>query len=75
MSGISNAACEVTLTEDDIPGAKLSKPYNKHTISALRWWLLCRGIEVPTSWKKQQILDRFVIQQKLMISALKYFFT
>ena len=75
MSGISNTACEVTLTEDDIPGAKLSKPYNMHTISALRWWLLCRGIEAPTSWKNQQILDRFVIQLKTDISALKYFFT
>ncbi|KAL5505774.1 hypothetical protein EMCRGX_G007270 [Ephydatia muelleri] len=64
MSGISNAACEVTLTEDDIPGAKLSKPYNKHTISALRWWLLCRGIEAPTPWKKQQILDRVLLSEQ-----------
>ncbi len=53
-----SAASEVTLTEEDIPGAKLSKPYDKHTVSALRWWLLCRGIKVPGSWKKQQVLDR-----------------
>ncbi len=30
---------EVTLTEEDIPGAKLSKPYDKHTVRALQFWL------------------------------------
>ena len=25
---------------------------------ALQWWLLCRGIKTPSSWKKQQILER-----------------
>jgi len=55
---MSSAASEVFLTEEDIPGAKLSKPYDKHTVRALQWWLLCRGIKTPSSWKKQQIVDR-----------------
>ena len=31
----------VVLTEDDIPGAKLHKPFERHKVTALRWWLLC----------------------------------
>ena len=71
MSGV---ACEVTLI--DIPGAKLSKPYNKHTctISALRWWLLCKGDEAPTFWKKQQILVRFLMQHLMISLFFIYFF-
>ena len=46
---------DMTLTEDDIPSASLSEPLDKHTVSALRWWLLCRGINSPTSLKKQLI--------------------
>ena len=49
---------EVTLTPDDIPGAVLSEPYERHTVSALRWWLLCRGIKPPTSSRKQELVDR-----------------
>ena len=36
----------VTLTAADIPGAHLCEPYDKHTVAALRWWLLCRGIKI-----------------------------
>ena len=50
---------QVRLCPNDIPGAELSKPYQAHTMSALRWWLLCRGIKVPTSWKKQKVIDRY----------------
>ena len=49
---------EVTLSPEDIPGADLCEPYEKHTVSALHWWILCRGIKVPTSWKKQRCIDR-----------------
>jgi len=48
----------VELTEDDIPGAGLSEPLESHTVPALKWWLLCRGIKVPSSWKKQQVIER-----------------
>ena len=35
----------VTLTDSDIPGSHLDEPYDKHTVAALRWWLLCRGVK------------------------------
>lgn len=34
---------EVTLTEEDVPGAKLSKPYDRHAVSALRSGGYCVG--------------------------------
>ena len=34
----------VVLTEDDVPGASLQPPYDKHTTTQLRRWLLCRGV-------------------------------
>ena len=49
---------EVKLTEEDIPGAKLDEPMEKYAIPELKWWLLCHGIRVPASLKKQQLLDR-----------------
>ena len=55
VASMNNAACYVILTEDGIPGAKLSKPHNKHTVSALHRWLLCRS-RSPTPWKKQPLL-------------------
>ena len=42
----------VDLVPSNIPGAKLSKVWEQHPMVALRWWLLCRGISVPTTWKK-----------------------
>ena len=50
----------VTLAESDVPGALLSEPMASHTMPELKWWLLCRGIKVPTSWKKQKLLSRLV---------------
>ena len=46
------------LTEADISGAVLKEPLESHAIPALRWWLLCHGIRVPTSWKKPKLIDR-----------------
>ena len=60
----SSATCasqdfeSVILTSSDIPGAKLDEPFCKHTVVSLRWWLLCRGITAPTSWKKSQLIAR-----------------
>ena len=56
-----NRPVVVELTEDDIPGAALSEPLDSHTMPALKWWLLCRGIKVPSSWKKTTV-DNKVIQ-------------
>ena len=50
----------IMLTEDDIPGAKLSELLERHTNQALRWWLLCRGIQVPVSLTKAKLIERFV---------------
>ena len=38
----------VVLTEDDVPGASLHPPYDKHTTTQLRRWLLCRGVAVTS---------------------------
>lgn len=46
------------LTEDDIPGAKLDEPLESHAVHALRRWLLCHGITVPTAWKKAKLIER-----------------
>ena len=47
----------ITLMEDDIPGAKLSEPWEKHTNQALRWWLLC---QVPVSLTKAKLIARYL---------------
>jgi len=49
---------QVTLATDDIPGSKFSEPFNKHTVVELCWWLLCCGIEAPTSWKKARLVAK-----------------
>ena len=50
----TSGAVDVVLTPADIPGADLSEPLESHTMPALRWWLLCRGITAPASWKKKK---------------------
>ena len=49
---------DVVLTPADIPSADLSQPFESHTMLALRWWLFCRGISAPSSWKKKKLIDR-----------------
>ena len=49
-------------THPVVPGAILSEPLQSHAIQALRWWLLCRGIKALSSWRKAQLIDRFVGQ-------------
>ena len=48
----------VQLTKVDVPGALLEEPMDKHSIPALKWWLLYRGIEIPSSVRKGQLLDK-----------------
>ena len=47
----SSSTVAVMLTEEDIPRAKLHEPFKTHAILTLQWWLLCRGIKTPSSWK------------------------
>lgn len=46
------------LTESDIPGATLHEPLESATVHALRWWLLCHGIQAPTSWRKAKLIEK-----------------
>ena len=48
----------VALTEADIPGALLNEPLEAHNVAALRWWLLCRDIKLPSSCRKRQLIER-----------------
>ena len=57
----SSSLAAVQLMKSDIPGVFRSEPFASHTIPQLMWWLLCRGIRVPTSWKKQQLISKLVI--------------
>ena len=65
MTTISAGGSDTTLhlTEDDIPGASLTEPLERHTVPELTWWLLCRGISVPKSWKKAQVIKRCVLSE------------
>ena len=51
----------VELTETDIPGAALKEPFDAHNVTALRWWLQCRGIKAPSSWRKHQLVSKYVL--------------
>ena len=51
---------EMELTEADIPGATLDEPLESSTVKSLRWWLLCHGIQVSTSLKKDKMIERLV---------------
>ena len=57
-SSSSTAPEPLVLTAADITGAELSVPYEVHPVPALKWWLLCRGIKAPSSWRKQQLVER-----------------
>ena len=60
MMAHSSQATAVELTEDDIPGAKLSGPLEINTNHALRWWLLCRGVQAPASTTKAKLIEKLV---------------
>ena len=46
----------VTLTEDDVPGAKLIKPARECTMIMLKQWLACRGLKV--SGRRDELVER-----------------
>ncbi len=49
---------EILLTPGDIDGAVLELPFERHTKHALRFWLLCRGITLPSSSTKALLVAR-----------------
>ena len=55
---MATSTVEVLLEPAEILGADLKEPFEQHAMPALRWWLLCRGISAPSSWKKQQLVNR-----------------
>ena len=59
-SGTDSATIPPVLTEQDIPGAALNEPLDQHTMPEPRWWLLCHGIQVTASLRKNQLIKRFV---------------
>ena len=46
------------LTQDDILGAQLSEPLDSVTVPSLKWWLLCRGVQALSSWKKAKLIEK-----------------
>ena len=50
----------MTLEEKDIEGASLEEPLDSKTVPQLRWWLLCHGVQVPTSEKKAALIKRCI---------------
>ena len=60
-TSVRNEPEPVRLTESDIPGAKFTRPIDSYTVTELKWWLLCRGVKMPTSWSKKQLISRYTI--------------
>ena len=62
-SGTVSATIPPVLIEQDIPGVALNEPLDQpldqHTMPELRWWLLCHGIQVTASLRKNQHIKRF----------------
>ena len=56
---MASTPAKVVLTPDDIPGAVLKEPLQTYTVPALKWWLQCRGIALPASTRKDQIIARY----------------
>ena len=50
--------CDIVLTEDDIPGAKLCKPVEQCSMARLKRWLSCRGAKI--TGKKLELVNRYV---------------
>ena len=53
------SAVVLTLEEEDVDGAAVEEPLDTRTITQLRWWLLCHGIEAPSSDKKVTLIERY----------------
>ena len=60
-TNVRNKPEAVQLTESDNPGAKLTGPIDSYTMAELKWWLLCRGVKVPNSWNKKELISRQIV--------------
>ena len=60
-NGYSNDAIKVELLGENIPGATFCAAFEGNTVSTIKWRLLCRGINAPSSWKKPQVSTRNAI--------------
>ena len=71
MAGVMNSDLKkmvndkIDITEDDIPGAKISREsIEQCSVVLLKRWLLCRGAK--TSGKKATLITRYEIVDKLI---------
>ena len=55
----TTCAVVLTLEKGDVDGAVIEEPLDTRTIPQLRWWLLCHGIESPSSDKKATLIERY----------------
>ena len=60
------ANTKIKLTEDDIPGAKLTKSVEECGCVVLRRWLLCKGAK--TSGKLAVLRQRYVMYTSISMS-------
>ena len=56
----TTSAVVLTLEEEDVDGAAIEEPLDARIIPQLRWWLLCHGIEAPSSDKKATLIERYM---------------
>ena len=54
----SSRSLAVKITAENIPGAELQEPLERHGILALQWWLLCSSIKIPSTCRKSQLIYR-----------------
>ena len=44
--------------EADIPAALLREPLEVHNVAVLKWWRLCRGVQVSSSCKNPDLIEK-----------------
>ena len=70
---MTGAVADIVLTEADIPGASLREPLEVHNVAALKWWLLCRGVQVSSSCKKPDLIERYAVLHTCLMYYLIYY--
>ena len=55
---MSGTIADTVLMEADISGASLQELLEIHNVAALKWWFLCRGVQVSSSCKKLNLIER-----------------
>ena len=57
---VPTTSAVVLTLEEDVDGAAIEEPLDARTIPQLQWWLLCHGIEAPSSDKKATLIERYM---------------